>query len=180
MTHSATAALEQAAILCELKQGDEIIMPSYTFVATANAVALRGAVPVFVDVLPEDVTINVNAVEAAVTEKTKAVIVVHYAGMPCDMDPIMALAKRHNLYVIEDAAQALLSTYKGRHLETIGLRLLFFHYTVSSLQTWTYVTLILPRSSLLRRLISSWKVIGRTLLDTALTRSRCCARQRGT
>jgi dTDP-4-amino-4,6-dideoxygalactose transaminase len=130
LTHSATAALEQAAILCDLKQGDEVIMPSYTFVSTANAVALRGAVPVFVDVLPEDVTINVNAVEAAVTEKTKAIIVVHYAGMPCDMDPIMALAKRHSLYVIEDAAQALLSKYKGKHLGTIGhFGCLSFHYT---------------------------------------------------
>jgi dTDP-4-amino-4,6-dideoxygalactose transaminase len=130
LTHSATAALEQAAILCGLKQGDEVIMPSYTFVSTANAVVLRGAVPVFVDVHPEDVTINESAVEAAVTGKTKAIIVVHYAGMPCDMDPIMALAKRHNLYVIEDAAQALLSKYKGRHLGTIGHFGCFsFHYT---------------------------------------------------
>jgi len=130
LTHSATAALEQAAILCELKQGDEVIMPSYTFVSTANAVVLRGAVPVFVDVVPEDITINVSAVEAAVTEKTKAIIVVHYAGMPCDMEPIMDLAKRHNLYVIEDAAQALLSKYKGRYLGTIGHFGCFsFHYT---------------------------------------------------
>jgi len=130
LTHSATAALEQAAILCELKQGDEVIMPSYTFVSTANAVVLRGAIPVFVDVVPEDITINVSAIEAAVTEKTKAIIVVHYAGMPCDMDPIMAVAKRHNLYVIEDAAQALLSKYKGRHLGTIGHFGCFsFHYT---------------------------------------------------
>lgn len=130
LTHSATAALEQAAILCELKEGDEVIMPSYTFVSTANAVVLRGAVPVFVDVVPEDITIDARAVEAAITEKTKAIIVVHYAGMPCDMDPIMALAKRHGLYVIEDAAQALLSKYKGKYLGTIGHFGCFsFHYT---------------------------------------------------
>lgn len=130
LTHSATAALEQAAILCQLKEGDEVIMPSYTFVSTANAVVLRGAVPVFVDVIPEDITIDASAIEAAITEKTRAIIVVHYAGMPCDMDPIMALAKRHNLYVIEDAAQALLSKYKGRHLGTIGHFGCFsFHYT---------------------------------------------------
>ena len=134
LTHSATAALEQAAMLCKLKQGDEVIMPSYTFVSTANAVVLRGAVPVFVDVVPEDITIDASAIEAAVTEKTKAVIVVHYAGMPCDMDPIMALAKRHGLYVIEDAAQALLSKYKGKYVGTIGHFGCFsFHYTKNTI-----------------------------------------------
>jgi dTDP-4-amino-4,6-dideoxygalactose transaminase len=130
LTHSATAALEQAALLCELKEGDEVVMPSYTFVSTANAVVLRGAVPVFVDANPKDITIDASAIEAAITERTKAIIVVHYAGMPCDMDPIMALAKRRGLYVIEDAAQALLSKYKGKYLGTIGHFGCFsFHYT---------------------------------------------------
>ena len=120
LTHSCTAALEMAAILCDLAPGDEVIMPSYTFVSTANAFALRGAVPVFVDVRPDTINIDENLIEAAITPRTRAIAVVHYAGLACEMDTVMAVAKRHNLLVIEDAAQALLSTYKGRHLGTIG------------------------------------------------------------
>jgi dTDP-4-amino-4,6-dideoxygalactose transaminase len=103
-----------AALLIDLRPGDEVIMPSFTFVSTANAVALRGAVPVFVDIEPATFNIDPAAVEAAVTPATRAIFVVHYAGVPCDMDPILATARKHDLVVVEDAAQALGSTYKGR------------------------------------------------------------------
>lgn len=105
MVPSGTAALEMASLLIELQQGDEVIMPSYTFSSTANAVVLRGAVPVFVDIKAETLNIDENLIEQAVTSKTKAICCVHYAGVPCEMDPIMDIAKRHNLFVIEDAAQ---------------------------------------------------------------------------
>ncbi len=120
LTHSCTGALEMAAILCDLAPGDEVIMPSYTFVSTANAFALRGAVPVFVDVRADTVNIDERLIEAAITPRTKAIAVVHYAGVACEMDAIMDIANRHNLLVVEDAAQALLATYKGRNLGTIG------------------------------------------------------------
>jgi dTDP-4-amino-4,6-dideoxygalactose transaminase len=120
LTHSCTGALDMAAILCGLTPGDEVIMPSYTFVSTANAFALRGAVPVFVDVRADTINIDEKLIEAAITPRTKAIAVVHYAGLACEMDAIMAIAQRHNLLVVEDAAQALLSTYKGRNLGTIG------------------------------------------------------------
>jgi dTDP-4-amino-4,6-dideoxygalactose transaminase len=114
LTHSCTAALEMAAILCDLQPGDEVIMPSFTFVSTANAVVLRGAVPVFVDIDPANLNIDPASIEAAVTERTKAIFVVHYAGVPCDMDAINAIAQARGIMVVEDAAQALGSTYKGR------------------------------------------------------------------
>jgi len=120
LTHSCTAALEMAAILCDIKPGDEIIMPSYTFVSTANAFVLRGGVPVFVDIRPDTLTMDETMIEAAITPKTKAIVPVHYAGVPCAMDEIMDIAARHQLFVIEDAAQALLSAYKGKALGTIG------------------------------------------------------------
>ena len=120
LTHSCTGALDMAAILCDLAPGDEVIMPSYTFVSTANAFALRGAVPVFVDVRADTINIDERLIEAAITPRTRAIAVVHYAGLACEMDAIMAIAQRHNLLVVEDAAQALLSTYKGRNLGTIG------------------------------------------------------------
>jgi dTDP-4-amino-4,6-dideoxygalactose transaminase len=130
LTHSCTAALEMSAILCDLAPGDEVIMPSYTFVSTANAFALRGAVPVFVDVRPDTINIDERLIEAAITPRTKAIAVVHYAGVACEMDEIMAIAKRHGLLVVEDAAQALLSTYKGRKLGSIGdLACISFHET---------------------------------------------------
>ncbi len=120
LTHSCTGALDMAAILCDLVPGDEVIMPSYTFVSTANAFAMRGAVPVFVDVRADTINIDERLIEAAITPRTRAIAVVHYAGLACEMDAIMDIAERHKLLVIEDAAQALLSTYKGRHLGTIG------------------------------------------------------------
>ncbi|HPV44363.1 MAG TPA: dTDP-4-amino-4,6-dideoxygalactose transaminase [Methylotenera sp.] len=120
LTHSCTAALEMAAILIDIQPGDEIIMPSYTFVSTANAFVLRGGVPVFVDIRPDTLNIDEKLIEAAITPKTKAIVPVHYAGVGCEMDVIMDIAKRHNLYVIEDAAQGLMSTYKGKALGAIG------------------------------------------------------------
>lgn len=130
LTHSCTAALEMAGILADLQPGDEVILPSYTFVSTANAFALRGAVPVFVDIRPDNLNIDEKLIEAAITPRTRAIVPVHYAGVPCEMDTIMDIAHRHNLLVIEDAAQALLSTYKGRALGTIGhFGCLSFHET---------------------------------------------------
>lgn len=130
LTHSCTAALEMAAILADIQPGDEVIMPSYTFVSTANAFVLRGAVPVFVDIRSDTLNIDETRIEEAVTEKTKAIVPVHYAGVGCEMDAIMAIAKKHNLLVIEDAAQGIMSTYKGRPLGSIGhMGALSFHET---------------------------------------------------
>ena len=130
LTHSCTAALEMAAILADLQPGDEVIMPSYTFVSTANAFVLRGAVPVFVDIRPDTLNIDETQIEAAITERTRAIVPVHYAGVGCEMDVIMAIARKHNLLVIEDAAQGIMSTYKGRPLGSIGhLGALSFHET---------------------------------------------------
>jgi dTDP-4-amino-4,6-dideoxygalactose transaminase len=120
LTHSATAALELAALLTEIGPGDEVIMPSYTFVSCANAVALRGATPVFVDICANTINVDPGQVESAITPRTRAILAVHYAGVPCDMDPILALARRHDLIVIEDAAQALMATYRGRPAGTLG------------------------------------------------------------
>ena len=130
LTHSCTAALEMAAILADIREGDEVIMPSYTFVSTANAFVLRGAVPVFVDVRGDTLNIDENRIEAAITPRTKAIVPVHYAGVACEMDSIMDIARRHGLLVIEDAAQGIMSTYKGRPLGSIGhLAALSFHET---------------------------------------------------
>ncbi len=120
LTTSCTHALELAALLAEIKEGDEVIMPSYTFVSTADAFVLRGAKAVFVDVRPDTMNIDENLIEEAITEKTRAIAVVHYAGVGCEMDKIMDIAKRHNLYVVEDAAQGIMASYKGRALGTIG------------------------------------------------------------
>ncbi len=120
LTPSCTASLEMAALLIDLQPGDEVIMPSYTFVSTANAFVLRGARIVFVDVRPDTMNIDETLIEAAITEKTRAVVPVHYAGVACEMDTIMALAAKHKLFVIEDAAQGVMSRYKGRALGTIG------------------------------------------------------------
>lgn len=130
LTNSCTAALEMAAILCDIKPGDEVIMPSFTFVSTANAFVLRGGVPVFVDIRPDTLNIDEKKIEAAITSRTKAIVPVHYAGVPCAMDEIMQIAERHQLWVIEDAAQALLSKYKNKFLGTIGhFGTLSFHET---------------------------------------------------
>nr|WP_197485537.1 dTDP-4-amino-4,6-dideoxygalactose transaminase [Delftia sp. GW456-R20] len=130
LTHSCTAALEMAALLANLGPGDEVIMPSYTFVSTANAFVLRGAVPVFVDIRPDTLNIDENLIEGAITPKTRAIVPVHYAGVACEMDTIMDIARRHDLIVIEDAAQGIMSTYKGRPLGSIGhMSCLSFHET---------------------------------------------------
>ena len=130
LTHSCTAALEVTAILANLHPGDEVIMPSYTFVSTANAFVLRGAVPVFVDIRPDTLNIDEARIEEAITDKTKAIVVVHYAGVACEMDTIMEVANRHDLLVIEDDAQGIGSSYKGRPLGSIGhLAAVSFHET---------------------------------------------------
>lgn len=120
LTTSGTSALEMAAILCDIKQGDEVIMPSYTFVSTADAFVARGAKIVFVDIRPDTLNMDENLIEAAITDKTKVIVPVHYAGVSCEMDKIMDIAKKYNLLVVEDAAQGVMSTYKGQALGTIG------------------------------------------------------------
>jgi len=130
LTHSCTAALEMSALLLDLEPGDEVIMPSFTFVSTANAFVLRGAVPVFVDIREDTLNIDERLIEAAITPRTKAICVVHYAGVGCDMDVILDIARRHGIKVIEDAAQAIKSRYRGRPLGAIGdLGALSFHET---------------------------------------------------
>ncbi len=127
---SCTHALELAAILLDIKQGDEVIMPSYTFVSTANAFVLRGAKVVFVDIRPDTMNIDETKIEAAITNKTRVIVPVHYAGVACEMDTIMSLAHKYNLFVVEDAAQGMMSTYKGKALGTIGhLGAYSFHET---------------------------------------------------
>lgn len=120
LTTSCTHALEMAALLCDIQPGDEVILPSYTFVSTADAFVQRGATLVFVDIRPDTMNIDETLIEDAITEKTKAIVPVHYAGVACEMDTIMDIAARHNLKVVEDAAQGFSSTYKGKYLGTIG------------------------------------------------------------
>ncbi len=120
LTTSCTHATELAAILCGIREGDEVIMPSYTFVSTADAFVLRGATVVFVDIRPDTMNIDENLIEAAITDRTKAIVPVHYAGVACEMDRIMEIAKRHRLYVIEDAAQGMMASYQGKALGAIG------------------------------------------------------------
>lgn len=120
LTTSCTHATELAALLAEIKPGDEVIMPSYTFCSTADAFVMRGATPVFVDIRPDTMNIDEKIIEEAITPKTRAIVPVHYAGVGCEMDTIMDIAKRHNLFVIEDAAQAVMASYKGKPLGAIG------------------------------------------------------------
>ena len=130
LTHSCTAALEMSALLLDLAHGDEVIMPSFTFVSTANAFVLRGACPVFVDIRPDTLNIDERLIESAITERTKAIVPVHYGGVACDMDAIMEIARRHDLFVVEDAAQGFLARYRDRPLGSIGhLAALSFHET---------------------------------------------------
>jgi dTDP-4-amino-4,6-dideoxygalactose transaminase len=130
LTHSCTAALEMAAILAEIEPGDEVIMPSFTFVSTANAFVLRGGVPIFVDIRQDTCNIDESLIETAITPRTKAIVVVHYAGVACDMAPILEIAARHSLLVIEDAAQGIESSYRGRPLGSLGhLAAISFHET---------------------------------------------------
>ena len=130
LTHSCTSALEMAAVISNIQAGDEIIMPSYTFVSTANAFVLRGGIPIFVDIRPDTLNIDEKLIEKAITPRTKAIVPIHYAGVGCEMDVIMAIAERHKLLVIEDAAHCVKATYKGRELGSIGhLGALSFHET---------------------------------------------------
>ena len=130
LTQSCTAALEMAALLADIQPGDEVILPSFTFVSTANAFVLRGGTPVFVDIRPDTLNIDERLIEAAITPRTKAIVAVHYAGVACEMEAILDIARRHALLVVEDAAQALGSTWHGRPLGTFGqLGALSFHET---------------------------------------------------
>ncbi len=130
LTPSCTAALEMMALLLEVEEGDEVILPSFTFVSTANAFVLRGGVPVFVDIRPDTLNIDETRIEEAITPRTKAIVPVHYAGVACEMDAIMAIATRHSLAVVEDAAQGAMASYRGRALGSIGdLGALSFHET---------------------------------------------------
>ncbi|WP_211444865.1 dTDP-4-amino-4,6-dideoxygalactose transaminase [Collimonas humicola] len=130
LTHSCTAALEMAALLLDIEPGDEVIMPSFTFVSTANAFVLRGAVPVFVDVRDDTFNLDERLIESAITSRTRAIVPVHYAGVACEMDTILDIARRHGLKVVEDAAQGVMASYKGRALGSIGdLGAYSFHET---------------------------------------------------
>lgn len=130
LTHSCTAALEMAAVLADIQPGDEVIMPSFTFVSTANAFVLRGGVPVFVDIRPDTLNLDERLIEAAITPKTKAIVPVHYAGVGCEMDEIMEISRRRNLLVIEDAAQGLMADYRRKALGSIGhMGAISFHET---------------------------------------------------
>ena len=120
LTTSGTSALDMAMLLCDFKSGDEVILPSYTFSSTATSILVGGGIPVFVDIRPDTMNIDENKIESAITDKTKAIAVVHYAGVSCDMDKIMNIAQKYNLKVIEDAAQGVMSTYKNKYLGTIG------------------------------------------------------------
>ena len=130
LTHSCTAALEMSAILLDIKPGDEVIMPSFTFVSTANAFVLRGAVPVFVDIRPDTLNIDENLIEAAITDRTRAIVLVHYAGVSCEMNRILEIAEKHELKIVEDAAQGIMSKYEDKPLGSFGdLAALSFHET---------------------------------------------------
>lgn len=130
LTHSCTAALEMTALLLDIRPGDEIIMPSFTFVSTANAFVLRGAIPVFVDIREDTLNIDERLIEAAISPNTKAIVVVHYAGVACEMDEVLSISARHGIPVVEDAAQALMSSYKNRPLGALGtLGAVSFHET---------------------------------------------------
>jgi len=130
LTHSCTAALEMAALLLDIQTGDEIIMPSYTFVSTANAFVLRGGIPVFVDIRDDTLNLDEKLIESAITPRTRAIVPVHYAGVSCEMDAIMDIARRHGLRVVEDAAQGVMASYKGKALGSIGdLGAYSFHET---------------------------------------------------
>ena len=130
LTHSCTASLEMTSHLMDLEPGDEVIMPSYTFVSTANAFALKGAIPVFIDIREDTLNIDENLIERAITSRTKAIVVVHYAGVACEMDSILDIAQRHNLFLVEDAAQGIMAKYNGTPLGSIGtFGCLSFHET---------------------------------------------------
>lgn len=157
LTNSCTQALEMAAILLDLGPGDEVIMPSYTFVSTANAFALRGAVPVFVDVNPKTLNIDVSQIEQAITQKTKAIVAVHYAAMACDMPLIMDLAKKYELFVVEDAAQCIDAYFEDKHLGTIGhLGAFSFHHT-KNIHSGLGGALLINDKKLVERAYAVWQ-----------------------
>jgi dTDP-4-amino-4,6-dideoxygalactose transaminase len=157
MTHSCTAALEMAALLCDIRPGDEVILPSFTFVSTANAFVLRGAAPVFVDIRKDTLNIDEKGIEDAVTQKTRAIVPVHYAGVACEMDTILDIAGRRNLWVVEDAAQAFNSTYKNRYLGTLGhFGCLSFHET-KNIISGEGGAILLNDESLVRRAGIIWE-----------------------
>ena len=151
LTHSCSGALEMAAILAEIEPGDEVIMPSFTFVTTANAFVLRGAVPVFVDIRPDTLNIDERLVEDAITPRTRAIIPVHYAGVACEMDAIVAISERHGLMVIEDAAHGMLSTYHGRPLGSIGQMATFSFHETKNVICGEGGALILGNQALVKR-----------------------------
>ncbi|XRB07643.1 dTDP-4-amino-4,6-dideoxygalactose transaminase [Pycnococcus provasolii] len=154
---SGTAGLEVSSLCCDIHEGDEVIVPSYTFVSTANAFVLHGATPVFVDIRSDTQNIDETKIEAAITEKTKAIAVVHYAGVPCEMDAIMDIAERRNLIVVEDNAHGVFSSYKGRKLGTIGhLGVLSFHYT-KNIVCGEGGAVIINRPEMLSRAMIAWE-----------------------
>ncbi|MGF6754848.1 dTDP-4-amino-4,6-dideoxygalactose transaminase [Paraburkholderia sp. GAS42] len=194
LTHSCTAALEMAALLLELQPGDEVIMPSYTFVSTANAFALRGAIPVFVDIRPDTLNIDEQLVEDAITARTRAIVVVHYAGVACEMDTLLALANQYGLVVIEDAAQGVMSSYKGRALGALGqLGAYSFHETKNIISGEGGALLVnrddfrlqaeiirekgTDRSRFFRGEVDkyTWQSIGSSFLPSELTAAFLCA-----
>lgn len=151
LTTSCTDALEMAALLIDIKEGDEVIMPSYTFVSTANAFVLRGAKVVFIDVNEDTMNIDENLIEAAITSRTKAVVVVHYAGWSCDMEKVASLCKKHSLSLIEDAAQALGATYKGKKLGTFGALSCFSFHETKNIQCGEGGALVINDESYFKR-----------------------------
>jgi dTDP-4-amino-4,6-dideoxygalactose transaminase len=157
LTQSCTAALEMAALLVDLKEGDEVIMPSYTFVSTANAFVLRGAVPVFVDIDPSTQNISPAAVEQAVTSKTRAIVVVHYGGVGCDMEALCAVAARHRLVLIEDAAQAIMARKAGRPLGSFGALAAFSFHDSKNVSSGEGGALIVNDPALIERAEILWE-----------------------
>jgi dTDP-4-amino-4,6-dideoxygalactose transaminase len=163
LTHSCTASLEMSALMLDIQEGDEIILPSYTFVSTANAFVLRGAIPVFIDIRSDTLNIDELLIEDAITSKTKAVVVVHYAGVGCEMDAILEIASRHNIKVIEDAAQGVMSLYKGKPLGSFGdIGCYSFHETKNVISGEGGATLINDQSLVLKGEIVREKGTNRT------------------
>jgi dTDP-4-amino-4,6-dideoxygalactose transaminase len=151
LTHSCTSALDLAALLLDIKSGDEVILPSFTFVSTANAFVLRGAVPVFVDIREDTLNLDERLIEAAITPRTRAIVPVHYAGVACEMDTIVAIAKRHNLRIVEDSAQGIMARYKGRALGAIGDLGSFSFHETKNIQCGEAGSLLLRDQDLVQR-----------------------------
>lgn len=157
LTHSCTAALEMAAILCDLKPGDEVIMPSFTFVSTANAVVLRGAIPVFIDIDSETLSLNINLIQAAITKRTKAIFVVHYAGVVSNMHNLQKICRENNLILVEDAAQALGSKYKGEPAGSFGDLATFSFHETKNIISGEGGALTINRPNLIERAEVIWQ-----------------------